>query len=90
MITETVVSWATDLWAWFLGLFDNVQIPDFAMHPPSAIKTITQWLDGFSICFPWTEVQMFIVGTVTFVMACFLVRAIRAAVGHLPFIGGNG
>ena len=33
---------------------------------------------------------MFIVGTVTFVMACFLVRAIRAAVGHLPFIGGNG
>lgn len=90
MITETVVSWATDLWAWFLGLFDDVQIPDFAMHPPSAIKAITQWLDGFSIWFPWTEFQMFIVGTVTFVMACFLVRAIRAAVGHLPFIGGNG
>ena len=89
MITETIVSWATDLWAWFLGLFD-VRIPDFALHPPSAIKTITQWLDGFSIWFPWTEFQMFIVGTVTFVMVCFLVRAIRVAVGHLPFIGGNG
>lgn len=90
MITQAVVSWATEIWAWFLGLFDDVKIPDFAMHPPAAIKTITQWLDGFSVWFPWDAFSIFIIGTVVFVLTCFLVRAVRTAIGHLPFIGGNG
>lgn len=90
MITQAVVSWATEIWAWFLGLFDDVKIPDFAMHPPAAIKTITQWLDGFSVWFPWDAFSIFIIGTVAFVLTCFLVRAVRTAIGHLPFIGGNG
>lgn len=90
MITQAVVSWAMELWAWFLGLFDDVKIPDFAMHPPAAIKTITQWLDGFSVWFPWDAFKTFIIGTVAFVLICFLARAVRAAIGHLPFIGGNG
>lgn len=90
MITQAVVSWATEIWAWFLGLFDDVKIPDFAMHPPSALKTITQWLDGFSVWFPWDTFSTFIIGTVAFVLTCFLVRAVRTAIGHLPFIGGNG
>lgn len=90
MITQAVVSWAMELWAWFLGLFDDVKIPDFAMHPPAAIKTITQWLDGFSVWFPWDAFSSFIIGTVAFVLTCFLVRAVRTAIGHLPFIGGNG
>ena len=90
MITQAVVSWATEIWAWFLGLFDDVKIPDFALRPPSAIKTITQWLDGFSVWFPWDAFSTFIIGTVVFVLTCFLVRAVRAAIGHLPFIGGNG
>lgn len=90
MITQAIVGWATDLWAWVLGLFDGVKIPDFAMRPPSAITTITRWLDGFSIWFPWDSFRIFIIGTVGFVLTCFLVRAARAAIGHLPFIGGNG
>lgn len=90
MITEAVVGWATDMWAWFLDLFDDVKIPDFAMHPPSALQTIFKWLDGFSIWMPWDAFKTFIIGTVAFVMVCFLIRAVRAAVGHIPFIGGNG
>lgn len=90
MITQAVVGWATDMWAWFLGLFDDVKIPDFAMHPPSELQTIFKWLDGFSIWMPWDAFKTFIIGTVAFVMVCCLVRAVRAAVGHIPFIGGNG
>lgn len=90
MITEAVVGWATDMWAWFLGLFDDVKIPDFAIHPPSELQTIFKWLDGFSIWMPWDAFKTFIIGTVAFVMVCFLVRAVRVAVGHIPFIGGNG
>lgn len=90
MITQAVVGWATDMWAWFLGLFDDVKIPDFAMHPPSELQTIFKWLDGFSIWMPWDAFKTFIIGTVAFVMVYFLVRAVRAAVGHIPFIGGNG
>lgn len=90
MVTEAVVSWATDLWAWFLGLFDGVQLPDFALHPPDELQTIFSYLDGFAIWIPFDSFKLFILGIIGFVLACFLVRAVRVAIGHLPFIGGNG
>ena len=90
MITETVVGWATEAWAWFLGLFDAIKIPDMLSKPPDGLALLIDRLDGFGIWIPWSTFKTVFLLVSGFILSCFLARAIRVAIGHIPAIGGNG
>lgn len=79
-----------DLWNWFIHLFDGVDFPDAVKSPPPEVSEFLKYLLGFGVWIPFDRFAVIILAGIAFVSGCFAFRAARAAIGHLPWIGGNG
>jgi hypothetical protein len=54
---------------------------------------VTPLIDGLSSLGAWVPWQAVVICTpvvLSFYLGSFLLRVLRAVVGHIPFIGGNG
>lgn len=90
MIVEWLMSIGADVWNWFVHLFDGVDFPDVVQSPPPEVTEFMRHLRGFGVWVPFGRFAVIILAGVAFVSGCFALRAARAAIGHLPWIGGNG
>lgn len=90
MIVEWLMKIGADLWNWFIHLFDGVDFPDVVKSPPPEVAEFLSRLHGFGVWIPFGRFGVIVLAGVAFVSGCFALRAARAAIGHLPWIGGNG
>ena len=90
MIVEWLMKIGADLWNWFIHLFDGVDFPDAVKSPPPEVAEFLSRLHGFGVWIPFGRFGVIVLAGVAFVSGCFALRAARSAIGHLPWIGGNG
>lgn len=90
MFIEWLAQVGAAIGEWFAGLIPPLDIPDELVHLDEAINSIFEYGNGLGA---WIDLQLcaaiLAIPLVVWVVG-LSVRAIRAIIAHIPFIGGGG
>lgn len=89
MIIEFIMQAAYNVATWFIGLFP-VWEPNQVANAAGQVQGLAQVVGGMS---PWVN-WLALAGQVVFVLGLYFaflsLRILRALIGHVPLVGGNG
>jgi hypothetical protein len=90
MITEYLIGLAVTVGQFFLDLIPDWEVPEFILTFDTQLNSAVALGSGMSVWVPWTLV----IACTTIALGSWViglsVKAVRALLGHLPQIGGNG
>lgn len=91
MIIEWLASIASGFLDFVTGLFPPVEIPDWILNADDYVTSlIDDYGEGMGAWVDWTFAGVLAGITLTFSIGALTFRAVRAAVAHVPFVGGKG
>lgn len=90
MITEWIVSVGTSIALWFSTLFDEMELPDWAVDGLEATYSFLDDASGVGHWFAWQTLSTVVGGLVTLFLVTFGAKLIREVAKHIPFVGGGG
>ncbi len=90
MIIEWIVKVATGLWAGISDLFPDWDLPPELSDPNGALGSIMAFGRGMEPFVNWTLIGVLAAIPPTLWLVGIAWRAIRMALSHIPFFGGQG
>lgn len=90
MILEWLMRVGTGFASWVVSLFPSIDMPDAIVNLDSSIEDVLQLGAGAGVFIDWTYIGI-VAGVPLAIWALgLLVKAIRALLAHIPFVGGKG
>lgn len=87
MITEWLVGMGGEFGAWVLSILPGIPLIDGWVGGATALGafagSLGVWVD-------WFGISLLVVQVMTLYFLSLAVRILRAVIGHVPMIGGNG
>lgn len=90
MITEWLVSVGAGFGAWVATLFPELELPDWFTGVDDIVNGVFAYGDGLGAWVAWDIVPAILLLPIAIWAVGLTVRAARAAIGHVPFVGGKG
>lgn len=90
MIIEWLMSVAGGFVQWLAGLFPVLELPDELVHLDDSFNNVFAMGDGLGAFIPWPLVGAIAALPLVVWVGGLTIRALRALVAHLPWIGGRG
>ena len=89
-----IVEWFLDLVMgfvdWFLGLFDDWELPSIFSSPPSEIYTVVGFVDSLGVWVPWAVITTVVVAVISVYAVMFIIKIVKQILAHVPAFGGAG
>lgn len=91
MIVEWFMSLASTVWGWIAGFFPAISDDQgVIITAQNFFSTIASGAGLLGAWIPWLTVSLCLAVVVPVYLAAMTVRLVRAILGHVPLIGGNG
>lgn len=90
MLVEWIMKLGADIAAWFAGIFPVWVVPDQLMNVDDALNGLFAGLSGFGPWVDWAFVATVAAIPLGVWAVGLLVKISRAALAHIPWIGGKG
>lgn len=87
MITEWILLIGSDFGDWILSILPGIPVIDGYIGGAAALGGL---VGSLSVWVNFPAVALLVGQVLVVYLATFVVRIIRAILGHVPFIGGNG
>lgn len=87
MITEWLVSLGSGFGDWILSILPGIPLIDGFVGGAAALGGFA---GSLGVWVNWVGVGLLVLQVLTLYFVSFGVRIVRAIIGHLPVIGGNG
>jgi len=75
---------------WIVTLFPELDLPEQLLHVDDAVNDILAMGDGLGAWVDWTYIGLVAAIPASMWALGLLVRAFRAILAHVPFVGGKG
>lgn len=89
-----IVEWLLDLvlgfCEWFLGLFDDFDMPTEALSPMSGLTQLAGAVNGMGVWVPWAAIAVSVSLVIGFWVVMMTVKIVRQVAAHVPLFGGAG
>lgn len=89
MISDWMIDVALGFALWFLDLLPPIHLdPQFL--DGSYLQLVLDWFDGLGVWVVWPVVVLCVSTVAGTWLLGFGVKALRALIAHIPFVGGKG
>lgn len=90
MIVLWFFSVAAGFVQWLASLFPVLELPDQLVNLDDGFNSVFAMGDGLGAFVPWPVIGVLAAVPLTIWVGGLTIRALRALIAHLPFIGGRG
>jgi hypothetical protein len=90
MIVQWFLGVALGIWKWMTGRFPVDPASSITFHMTDLFTPWATGIQSTGVWFPWLILSECLITVGAFYMGALTLRLIRAIVGYIPFIGGNG
>lgn len=89
MILEYLLDLVLGIVEWFLGLFDDLDIPSW-LSPSGQIQSFISNFASVGVWIPWTVMASVVTAVVATYSITFVVKLVKQILAHVPGFGGAG
>lgn len=90
MIVEWLLDLVVGIVEWFLGLFDEFDMPTEALSPMSGLSQLAGAVTGMGVWVPWAAIAISVGVVIGFWSVMMFVKIVRQVAAHVPMFGGAG
>lgn len=90
MIVEWIVSVGSGFASWVASLFPVLELPEWFTGVDELVNDVFGYGDGLGAWIDWPIVVPILVAPLAIWALALGVRAARALIAHIPFLGGKG
>lgn len=90
MITDAIIRLGGNMAVWILGLFPSWDPPEWMKDPLGPLNSWVESMYGVGVWVDWKAVGICLTAVIAAYGVGLTIRLVRAAMSHVPLIGGGG